>query len=556
MLVKSLHYLVENMAQPKVKLIYFFALLFVSLQFEIIIYHQADKTDIGKMGETALKEKFSEDEINKGFMEPTTVDRIKFFYKMMDKIGQLNSTKSAKSEEESKKFLDAGSKIMTTGRVDINSMYAAMQLYNKSICFAESVNSPILASSYFNRSEVLSNWKQHHLSLENVALAEVAGLPHEIGAKLKENIQAKKLLAQSNPNEDPSVPKPSQSSPQFPPLELVDEDFAELTIASRSDPIVSTVIPCYSYDKYRDQASLSLKRHAKIPFAANCLDVKFDSKRGRHITTNTDIKPGQIVIIETPFVDAMTTTNDDLYRYTKCTNCYMDKCLSLFTCPSCSTAMFCSEKCIAESKAYHDIECPISDAMIKLAWKDSLALRMTLKAFSVFRDASELTDFCKSYDDDKGQRSPLSYDAQMTDQQRYKQIYGFERKNLPQDPSKLLEDYCKVAFLYHILTTMTKFSEMLKTDEDHNTLMELLYRHIRIANFGGIDLYQYQQFDLMESGFDKPEDLYSKGIYELSSLIKHSCVPNIAIVANGREIIAYCCRPIARGSQLMRSYGK
>lgn len=482
-------------------------------------------------------------------MEPTTVDQIKYFYKLVEKIGQLNSnsTKSAKNEEDSKKFLNAGSKIMTTGRVDINGMYSAMQLYNKSICSAESVNSPILSASYFNRSAVLSSWKQHHLSLENVALAKVAGLPHGIGAKLTDNIQAKKLLAQSNPKEDSSVPRHSQSSP--------DEDFTELTITSRSDPIVSTVVPCYSYDKYHDQASLSFKHHAKIPFAANCLEVKLDSKHGRHITTNADIKPGQIVIIENPFVDAM-TTNDDLYRYTKCTNCYEDNCLSLLPCPSCSTAMFCSEKCFAESKAYHDIECPISDVMIRLAWKDSLALRMTLKAYSVFGDASELADFCKSYNDDKGQRSPLSYDAQMTDQQRYKQIYGFERKDLRQNPSKLLEEYCKVAFLYHILITMTKFIEMLKTDEDHDTLMELLYRHIRVANLSGIDLYQYQQFNLMESGFDKPEDLYSKGIYGLSSLIKHSCVPNIAIVANGRQIIAYCCRPISKGSQLVRSYGK
>lgn len=506
------------------------------------------------MGAVALKGKFSESELNKGFMEPTTADRIKYFYKLMVKIGQLNSTKSAKNEDDSKKFLNAGSKIMTTGRVDINGMYAAMQLYNKSICSAESVNSPILASAYFNRSAVLSSWKQHHLSLENVTLAKVAGLPHGIGAKLKDNIQAKKVLAQSNPKDDSSVP-PSQSSPQFPPLELSpDEDFAQLTITSRSDPIVSSVIPCYSYDKYHDQASLSFKRHAKIPFAANCLDIKLDSKHGRRMTTNADIKPGQIVIIENPFVDAMTT--NDLYRYTKCTNCYVDNCLSLLPCPSCSTAMFCSEKCFAESKAYHDIECPISDVMVKLAWNDALALRMTLKAYSVFGGASELTEFCKSYNDDEGQRSPLSYDAQMTDQQRYKQIYGFERKNLPQDTSKLLEEYCKVAFLYHILITMTKFIEMVKTDEEHNTLMVLLYRHIRIANFSGIDLYQYQQFDLMESGFDKPEDLYSKGIYELSSLIKHSCVPNIAIVANGREIIAYCCRPIAKGSQLLRSYGK
>lgn len=116
--------------------------------------------------------------------------------------------------------------------------------------------------------------------------------------------------------------------------------------------------------------------------------------------------------------------------------------------------------------------------------------------------------------------------------------------------TKLIEEYSKVAFLH-----MTKLSDIIKTDRDHNTLMELLMRHVQIANLNGIQCLQYQHIDF-QNPFDCSENVYSQGIYQFSSLFKHSCDPNISIIGNGSKIIVYCNRPIKNGSQLLRNYGR
>lgn len=103
-----------------------------------------------------------------------------------------------------------------------------------------------------------------------------------------------------------------------------------------------------------------------------------------------------------------------------------------------------------------------------------LALRMTLKAFASFENTNALNEFCQSYDDVKAQSDPLSFDEDMTDEQKYSQIYGYKRKNI----TELLEKYCLVAAYYHVLVEKTKFVEILKTDDDHNMLMELILRGI------------------------------------------------------------------------------
>lgn len=117
----------------------------------------------------------------------------------------------------------------------------------------------------------------------------------------------------------------------------------------------NSIDPSYSYDKYHGEPSLSLTPNSEIPLAVDCLEIKYNSQYGRHIAKSKDLKPGQIVVIENPYAHAL-TTKDDLYRYTKCANCYEENFLCLIPCASCTTTMYCSEKCLVESKQYHEIE--------------------------------------------------------------------------------------------------------------------------------------------------------------------------------------------------------
>jgi SET and MYND domain-containing protein 4 len=46
---------------------------------------------------------------------------------------------------------------------------------------------------------------------------------------------------------------------------------------------------------------LSYPSNPKLPFIADCLEVKKSEKYGRHVVTNRDLKVGDIVVVENPF---------------------------------------------------------------------------------------------------------------------------------------------------------------------------------------------------------------------------------------------------------------
>jgi SET and MYND domain-containing protein 4 len=46
---------------------------------------------------------------------------------------------------------------------------------------------------------------------------------------------------------------------------------------------------------------LSYPSNPRLPFIANCLEVKRSEKYGRHVITNQDLKVGDIMVVENPF---------------------------------------------------------------------------------------------------------------------------------------------------------------------------------------------------------------------------------------------------------------
>lgn len=77
---------------------------------------------------------------------------------------------------------------------------------------------------------------------------------------------------------------------------------------------------------------LSLPAHKKIPFIAECLEVRENEVYGRYIMTNKDLKPGDIVVLEEPFYKIL----DPKERHTRCSVCLQQNQLNLFPCAKCS----------------------------------------------------------------------------------------------------------------------------------------------------------------------------------------------------------------------------
>lgn len=182
--------------------------------------------------------------------------------------------------------------------------------------------------------------------------------------------------------------------------------------------------PMYTYDKYHGEADLSLMPNPQAPFAPNCLDMKYDSKKGHNVvTTNEDLKPGEIIAVEMPIVHAM-TMSDRLYRYRKCAKCYAENCLSLIPWTTCTNTMYCSEECMNDSVQHHQYECPITEFLYSYCFGDTLSIRLLLKAYANFESISDLEDFCQTYDESHSKDLSFLIDAGKHDKADFRYVHG------------------------------------------------------------------------------------------------------------------------------------
>lgn len=130
----------------------------------------------------------------------------------------------------------------------------AIEAYNASLCYAlpESEDIPLI---YANRSAVYCDMGEYGLALENIQLARKAGIT--VGE-----------MAQLDAREE------------------------------KCRRFIETI----GLEKYREVSSffkLSHPPNPKIPFIADCLELRQNKKYGRHIVTTRNLKAGEIIGIET-----------------------------------------------------------------------------------------------------------------------------------------------------------------------------------------------------------------------------------------------------------------
>lgn len=184
-----------------------------------------------------------------------------------------------------KKCDETADKLRDDGNVYFNNgeHLEALILYNKSLCHA---GTDQLCLAYANRSAVYLKAKLYEKCLQNIELARMHGYPQSKLQKLSEREQrCKKLMETCQKSE----------------IEFF---------------------------------KLSFPANEKVPFIANCLELREDEKYGRYIVTTAELKPGDIIAIDEPvfkFVD-----KDVCHRH--CANCLTSNDLSLIPCLGCTNS--------------------------------------------------------------------------------------------------------------------------------------------------------------------------------------------------------------------------
>lgn len=165
--------------------------------------------------------------------------------------------------------------------------YEALLCYNKSLCYARP-NTPEFSLGFANRSAVFFEIEAYELCIENIQLAISFGYPKD---KLE-------------------------------------------TLADRLER-------CYEIISCRDEKivknsfsllKLSHPQHAKLPFIADCIELRHSKVYGHHLVTTRQLFAGDIIAIEKPFYKFI--MNDA--RYTNCANCLKSEKLNLFPCCYCN----------------------------------------------------------------------------------------------------------------------------------------------------------------------------------------------------------------------------
>lgn len=158
--------------------------------------------------------------------------------------------------------------------------YEALVAYNKSLCFSASQLQ--LSLAYANRSAVYLKLKQFEHCMRNIQFARDNKYPHD--AKLDEREQKCKAQMETQQHK------------------------------TKNDP--------WTFFK------LSYPPNEKIPFIVNCLELNEDEKYGRHIVTNRDLQPGDVIAIEDHVFQNVTKSA----LYQRCAYCFESNKLDLIPC--------------------------------------------------------------------------------------------------------------------------------------------------------------------------------------------------------------------------------
>ena len=81
-------------------------------------------------------------------------------------------------------------------------------------------------------------------------------------------------------------------------------------------------------ENFWDLFKLSYPANEKIPFVADCVEMRYNKKFGRGIYAKHDLKAGDIVCIEEPIVNYADGNN----AYTRCYNCFKANAMNLIPC--------------------------------------------------------------------------------------------------------------------------------------------------------------------------------------------------------------------------------
>jgi SET and MYND domain-containing protein 4 len=425
-----------------------------------------------------------------------------------------------KNDDQSTEFRKSGNKCFEDKRY-----FDALEFYNKSICYAEP-GTENLSIGYANRSAVYMKWQLFDKCLENIRLAKKANYPARLLPKLEKRSVECQEFKKTKQTLTPEIHVPK----------------------------------------------LSYSAHAQIPFMADSIELVENEKFGRHLIANRDLKVGDTVLLEKPFESRL----HDLHKYRRCTNCLAENELTLIPCPDCTSAMFCSTQCMSSAhKKFHKYECPIIEALPVLQAGNSLmATRILLTLIEEYNGIQNLFTIVEEMCENGSPTTLLKLCSEPGRQGKHSFLHLLKNNMEIQKNIQTFQITLMLAVVYNFFTENTELKVLLDNANYENRFLNLLYQYtfICMSNSSELDVFERGShgdegilhfFSVFKSTyfnyFLNPAIMpakYGNAIFCLSSLINHSCFPNLITTFNQSSNAALIVTfPIKKGTQLFVNYG-
>uniref|UniRef100_A0A336LV57 CSON001820 protein n=1 Tax=Culicoides sonorensis TaxID=179676 RepID=A0A336LV57_CULSO len=423
--------------------------------------------------------------------------RLKENYMLIDK----SALKTTKNESTSIEARNEANKFFLR---DVNYT-KALEFYNKSLCYAP-LGSENLGITYANRSAIYFNSGFYNFCIQNIELALKNNYPEKLRPKLEQrrNECLEKIRKFGDNHE--------------------------------------------KMNRERNFLKLSYACNKNIPFIIQGLEYGTSKEFGRYIRTKHDLYPGDILMIEKPYVKCINEGSE----YIKCINCLKSNFLNLFPCENCSKTMFCSKECERDAwRRFHKYECTVIETDI-----NRLIVRATLLGFTIFKDCFKIKELISSVKKMPVSGFDLNY-KNLTEEETFKAVYSLATNSSQRSDEDIFKRSNLLAQTWHALYYQSDIKQLLKTPELENLFLDTLLHFSQLAATNSHELlYMKKTPDekIEDEGLYSPQK-FGSGLFPVISLLNHSCAPNVCRSNSDGVVAIMVIRHIKPGDQLFDNYG-
>ncbi|XP_055294881.1 SET domain-containing protein 3-like [Sitodiplosis mosellana] len=268
---------------------------------------------------------------------------------------------------------------------------------------------------------------------------------------------------------------------------------------------------------------LSYEASKNFPCMADVLEIRCNEEFGRYLAAKCDIPVGKIVLSEENFVASI--PDKTMLCQMLCHACLLPN-TNPVACAHCSSALFCGVDCMDRNQT-HKWECGTFFARLD---DTKFVIKTILVAVECFGSVEELMAFVES----ALLEDPMKLPESMHDS-RLKYHFFFKLKTLP--PPWDCETTINFIFkAYKQILNMPNIAAVFDSEEKKRFLMHLIGHHHFIRNGNGVSLGE------------------GVSITNVTSILNHSCAPNVFECNIARKKFFVTCRPIKKDEQLYFSY--